>query len=575
MKRDWRQGLLWDKFIAVALAVAMILNACHVDCVSFKLDDKVLNFSSPLDYRHNFCEQKASYLSGNVTLAHSLSNMNISAAIYAGNRTENHYILHVWDTMAQSLGFNYEIHTMEKLFHSSSHLGSGEDGGNDWSEFYESAAKHVDVVIDLVYVLGSRAQHYGVEFVGRAVKEDIVLLTKKTSSGATFWSDSIKFSDPFNWRVWGLLIFYSMTTAMAIFVVNHYYNAGVGQEGRQKRPKSKSRANEAAKYIWNGFQLITGSGGFDDDIKSPIARSIILSWSFVVLVAVSSYTANLTTFLVNSHSSEYGVESLVSAISGRTALCYTDSTVKELVTEEYPRVNWYTTNGTWASIKEALDEGSCGGLLLDDATFVLSRMQGRFTCDMIVVDDSVIEVSSSFLVNTKHGYATCHSFMNQVLDAGLQSLSENGNITKMYEHYQTNYQDTDGCISEDLTLYDSTTSDSDSSTEKLYVKDLSGVFILHLLIVTVCLLLRWGSTSTTVRHTEEKLKSSASFRLVADKALELDGKLDEAMAKTLGGEEPEGGAAVAGGLLPRPPRPRGDAAPPRLSAARRRRSCTT
>mmetsp|Transcript_39368 Transcript_39368/g.64495 ORF Transcript_39368/g.64495 Transcript_39368/m.64495 type:complete len:582 (-) Transcript_39368:327-2072(-) len=556
--------------VTIALVIAMILNVRQGHCVSFKLDDKVLNDSSPLDYRNNFCERKDSYKQNNVTLENSLAGMNISAIIYAGNQSANHYSLHVWDTMAQTLGFNYELHTMEKLFYSSSSLGFGEDGGDDWIEFYESAARHVDVVIDLVYVLGSRSMNYGIEFVGRAVKEDIILLTKKTTSGTTFWSDCTKFADPFHWEVWGLLILFSVTTALVILVISFNYEVA-GPEGGPKRPKKskyKSKAKEAGRYIWNGFQLITGSGGFDEDIKSPIARSIILSWSFVVLVSVSSYTANLTTFLVNSDSVEYGVESLASAISSRTALCYTDSTVKDLVTEEYPRVNWYTSNGTWASINEALDDGSCGGLLLDDATFVLTRMQGRFTCDMVVIDDSVIEVSSSFLVNSKHGYATCHNFLNQVLDAGLQSLSENGNLTKMYDNFQTNYQNADGCVSEGLTYYDSATSDSDDDTAKLYVKDLSGVFILHILVVAVCVLLRWASTLKWVQHEEDKVKNSKSFRFVSDKFKELDAKVDEAVAEALGNEDSgaptdETGRAEGAAAAPTAPRQREDAAPPR------------
>uniref|UniRef100_A0A7S3XIR6 Uncharacterized protein n=1 Tax=Heterosigma akashiwo TaxID=2829 RepID=A0A7S3XIR6_HETAK len=215
-----------------------------------------------------------------------------------------------------------------------------------------------------------------------------------------------------------------------------------------------------------------------------------------------------------------------------------DDTVKDLVSAQYPRLNFQESyDHSWGAMLEDLNNQTCGGIIVEEATFVLSRMKGVGTCDLVVVSDNLIELASSYIISSRHGYASCHPYLVQTIDAGLQYLSENGNLTRYYSNFQEKYEEEGGCVSDDLTYISTDDSDDESTERALYAHDLSGVFLLHGLIMVSCSLIRCVENRRGVQKAVKEIEKSKGFRFVMNKLHKAEEMLEDTLAGPEGKEQ--------------------------------------
>jgi hypothetical protein len=105
---------------------------------------------------------------------------------------------------------------------------------------------------------------------------------------AEFWDEMIGFTKPFTPELWGLIVGCSIATAVIIWLFE------VSNVGREQNAELELRWKHGYKGVLKSAYLageqFTGAGGLNPATTS--GRVVALSWSFAVLILVSSCTHN-------------------------------------------------------------------------------------------------------------------------------------------------------------------------------------------------------------------------------------------------------------------------------------------
>lgn len=102
-------------------------------------------------------------------------------------------------------------------------------------------------------------------------------------------TDIFGFLRPFTWDLWLTLIFVNFAVGLAIFTLDR-----ITPHGYSKKPETRTRFN-ISKSVLNTTMALFGRAS--DPGKSWATRMLMLGYFFLMLIALSSYTANLAAFL--------------------------------------------------------------------------------------------------------------------------------------------------------------------------------------------------------------------------------------------------------------------------------------
>jgi hypothetical protein len=163
-------------------------------------------------------------------------------------------------------------------------------GDHCWTDVLVRAAATHDLVITY-WVQNTARRQTGILMLNGHIDAAQILAARpfEPASGRTTWQRMRIFMEPFSWDAWlgifGLILLNSTVRYLI-----------------EWRKKDKHRC----KHIWKelriswfeaAYSFVWCDGG---GIESPAAAMINLSWGFAVLVIISLYTSQLTTFLTIS-----------------------------------------------------------------------------------------------------------------------------------------------------------------------------------------------------------------------------------------------------------------------------------
>ena len=116
----------------------------------------------------------------------------------------------------------------------------------------------------------------------------------------------------------------------------------------------------ALKSMWLSGLQFTGGGGY-----APVTawgRLLLLSWSFVIMVVVAAYTANLATFLIVQQKATATLSSFEDAQEQRATICSRMKwSIGEIVEDRANGLIRFVdvTTANASQVRKALDEGKC------------------------------------------------------------------------------------------------------------------------------------------------------------------------------------------------------------------------
>jgi len=409
------------------------------------------------DPYHDWCENKHRYHSGNVSLKESLVGMNVSVGFIEG---ENNYWPYYWKIL-EDLSEEYGFYVRNTTF--------SYPDGYDYLSLVIAASEEVDIVATALY--GTSARKFNGLLLPVPIFDASASLVTKTSTKTDTVIDSFfSFSDPFDGGLWGLIIGCAVFTALVVQVLSR---------GREKR-HHKSLYRELLRRVWDGLLLFTGQGSFE--VKDPLARTVVLSWSFVVLITVASYTANLAQFLLAKESTIYGVQSFDQALEDKVELCYLDWwPMASIMDNVHPNLKMQSAGNSYSvgPLIEQVRNGTCVGALHSnfDLAFGVYNSDYNPDCDLEVIDDNIYYLEASFVVNGGARLANCSSFLSQALSAFFHYRVQDGTVGDLLDDFYWD-KNTARCSLDD---------DDDDSATELTAADMSGIFLLHAAVTLVVL----------------------------------------------------------------------------------------
>jgi len=168
----------------------------------------------------------------------------------------------------------------------------------------------------------------------------------------------LTFSKPFKQELWGLLVAIAVLTGCVIW---WFETSGMHVEAGAE-PEMNRSVPGCLKSLWFSGLAFTGQGGYT--AVTVWGRIAVLSFSFLILISVSSYTANLASFLIIKPGSMVKLIGWEDATSQRAKICASIGTANGDFLEGYAggQLQIVDTRGLeFEKIRDMLLQQNCNG----------------------------------------------------------------------------------------------------------------------------------------------------------------------------------------------------------------------
>lgn len=301
-----------------------------------------------------------------------------------------------------------------------------------------------------------------------------------TSSEDSFASAMFNWLDPFELNLWLTFLACVICSGLVMFGLERRHWKPLSEHGPQEDGSDfeGGLSQCKAKGLFQGLLLSwyhwTGAGGF-----APLTTEgniFVASWSFVILILVASYTANLAAFLTTQPTITYSVDSLSTARLQQLPVCVIagghSSRILALMFTN-PALNVFPVHSSHDAV-EAIRNGSCTCAIIEKLSAEEKIAQDK-SCDLTTVGDSILYMGGGFITapyitetSPGGGVQICHNPAVDVFGALIMDLEEEGVIQELHDNY----------IAEITTA--TCGAAAGTGTSKLDVKELSGIFFIHL-----------------------------------------------------------------------------------------------
>jgi len=141
-----------------------------------------------------------------------------------------------------------------------------------------------------------------------------------------------------------------------------------------------------------------GHGGFDK-ANTRSGKILLVGFSFMCMLCLASYTANLSSFLLMS-SMDTGLRGVDDAVQQGVKLCVLEPLAGLVVGSHPQAANMLVKLDTWGHVLDAYHAGECGGMLMSvkklmyarSATPPFDRHGEKGHCDLRYVGDPAVTV---------------------------------------------------------------------------------------------------------------------------------------------------------------------------------------
>jgi uncharacterized membrane protein YgcG len=313
--------------------------------------------------------------------------------------------------LSASLGFTYEIVHFTK---------NASEGDASWTDALFRVAAQSDLVMSYWTRTQARMDHV-VQIAGH-IDMSSVLAARLDIVEVTLTDRIVSFLRPYTYSLWGLLVAMTLTAGIVDYLLE-FRHEGTSTLG-------------ASLYEYVGGMLW---GGFSEP-RTKVSAVYQIVMSFIVLVTISTYTANLAAFITLSAAPSLSASSIEDVMARGQRVCsYTDN--PQVVTYDaiYPRlqIEMYEAR---LDMRDALVENrGCDAVILPRITYDTFKMS-EAACKMQLAQ-TVFPGAAGWVTNRQS------SCLQQAFEWALVGLEELGETQKLYFDWLPEYN---GCGSAPL-----------------------------------------------------------------------------------------------------------------------------
>ena len=456
----------------------------------------VPTFDRTVSYRTNVCDRQLQLYNGTLVLPDALRGLNLTVSItnYVSgiervffsldpttnkiDETNPGVFALILDELAIRAGF-----TWRNSFIPLDPFTALNDANQTWTDVLRWATDTFDISMDrwahTVDRLDIPVSFPVAWYDNSIILGEIVQPVSKTNKEFNLWN----FLDPFHGGLWLTLVCTIVATGLVYYVLELWNH------------NSDEPDLECNPIISIFYAAVTYTGHYELNPQTHPSRLVGFSFTFWTLIVVSSYTANLASFLVSQGGLKFKYGTIDKILQNNAHVCVQKGgAVESFLMKQYPNlilVPKFPDEEMMKSLRYKRNEGGCDVVAHQRYTFQIYRNFRETNPDCgLHSEGRIVEVVPAGLATAVDtGLQHCTSLISHVLDYHLTTMIDDGFLDLMWKS-QLDHIATISCGS---SLYStagaagSSTTFGEDTTYSLTVKDVGGILILHVMISVVAI----------------------------------------------------------------------------------------
>jgi hypothetical protein len=264
----------------------------------------------------------------------------------------------------------------------------------------------------------------GISFPEGFLDSSLILIQNKQNSSQPV---VFGFFLPFQAGVWALILIVLIMTGLIYFIM----------ERIDMHSDAQPLETEPGQTVYLSFIVLTGHNEFKP--RTVSARMVIFSLTFWALITSAAYTANLASFLVTRHESDFGFHEVRDAVAMRIPICIQGGVaLDEYISERYPRAVLIRKSSS-SQVFEALRNNHCSLAVVSRNEYETAERNEKLNKNCWLSWSGRVErfVPSGMAVAVDTG-TYCTSLISHVLDFHLLEMKLEGVLDRAWENYLSN-----------------------------------------------------------------------------------------------------------------------------------------
>mmetsp|Transcript_45729 Transcript_45729/g.132424 ORF Transcript_45729/g.132424 Transcript_45729/m.132424 type:complete len:512 (-) Transcript_45729:71-1606(-) len=413
-----------------------------------------------VDHSHNWCPLKAAILSGQVSFQDALRGQEVSM-LFAHTKSpvsvqynsstrmiEGGLSVEVFEELARRSGFHW--HKSVAVVDYVNRTNGEKD--DDWLRW---AAAHYDVV-DWFAITVNRSQS-GLAFAFPFINISPALVGKFEPKQPSLWERLFTLFAPFSPSLWLMIVVGFLLAAPFYMCIEH-----------RGELENRGVAGGLGQAFYNTFGQCTGGGGFAP--KTPAGKIYVLSASFLAMILVTSYTANLATQMVFDEVPVSSISSLDEAVARDLPICLRrDSPYAPWLAHAHPGIRIHLVDSEMEKLP-AVQRGDCVAAVIGELWWdFASRMSlTNPKCQLETIGRKLLDMRGSFVSQATSRY--CKEILMDIMAFRMHEMYLSGYLQMVEGLYIDDYQD----------VYCS--SQVQSLEMQMQIRHMGGAFLVHGLV---------------------------------------------------------------------------------------------
>ena len=283
------------------------------------------------------------------------------------------------------------------------------------------------------------------------------------------------FLTPFQTPVWIMIVVAIVATGIMYWML-------------ERLNRESDTAQLERKPITTIFlSALTFMGHFDFSPGTHAARVLALSYTFFTLLVVSSYTANLASFLVARQTPNFSVKSLSQAVRFDVPVCVqASSNQDELLVEMHPGIKLVRKRFE-GEVFEGVKNGECRIAVTPVNTYEVYVRTNTVNKDCSLKSDkSVITILGAGIATAIDTGTYCTSLIDNVIDLHMTQMKADGFIEQAWNTHLSRIGDS-SCLAEESSVTEQQLKGGDSDNAPLSLAEMAGIFICHAILSILAL----------------------------------------------------------------------------------------